>query len=1185
MGWIAILLTAGSVGAEPPRETSGSAKSKPATEESSTSRAAEKSRPTEKTRPAAEVKPNAETNGRSNGGLTPPARQAPGNAGAEKLGAEKLGAEKPGAENPRAENPRAELGAMGVEDVGPEVYYLPDETGKLRPVPGWTLEDFRRLIEQQAAPGQAPAYSLQRWTAQGKADGAHARLTVEIAIKVVKQPQDRWVRVPLQMNNAILVEPAQTSRGSLILEYQEAQDGYVAWLRGVGEEAFVLTFQMLLPLKSVGGDQQLTWNLPRVAPSQLKLQVPVPQVEAEVAAGATLLAPAAVQGGSELTVLGLGGELRLSWHPPDRQLSSRARLLEAEGAHLVRIERGMIRTQAQLGIRSLGGEIDRFRVRLPRGARLVPDGAAPGYTIKAVDPGSPASQGRPVIEIQPEKKTRGPLNVQFVCEQSYDVSGPQNFLDMATFQVEGAARHWGNIAVQVVGDWHLFWQDSVNVRRVDSVPSSLPSSDLTAAYEYSGQPYLLSARIAPPVTRISVEPQYVVTVSGEATTGEARLKLDAKLKCRVSGAKIFELPMELAGWELEDGAIGPASRVDLARVVPVSGGLLKIPFLAPLKGEFEITLTARRRLKMADGALTTGFPRPRVDNVVPATVVVLADDNVQLTPRREALVGLAALPVSPSIELPPRIQSPFFYRAEHSDAKLVADLQVHTRSVSAEVVSRVRMSQRWLAVQQTLDFDVAYEPVEWLSLLAPRELAGPGVMKMTLDGVVVAPLDVRKSGTGDDTAAIVELRLPLPKARIGQILLHIDYQEPLSRAAPEESSEVSLPLVMPAEAKVRRNELVLEPALGATAEVAQRAWSQLDESRDPAHEGRGRRYQANGAVTQASLIVGAPARPITAGVVIQRGWVQSWFAGSMRHDQAVYLLSSREDRVLVELPDGAEGAASEVWIDGKPVTPVVNAAGSLVLSLPTSEGRPHRLMLRYLIPESREGGWLRRVSLPRFPDGTWVQKMYWQLVLSPDEHLLSAPASTTAEYLWSRSGWTWQRQSLLDERALATWLGISEEESLAPAAAQRYLLSVSKTGDTYLLPIVPRAALVLLAAGGILCLGLVWIYIRQVRRPVVVFAAAIVLVALCLLFPEPAIVLCQAATLGLVLIVLVALMRRWFGIAPPVMVRGAATSTQGHSSTEFLYQTAAPSSGSTGTARPLSSAKSGVSTSTTAVVK
>ncbi|MCE9556573.1 MAG: hypothetical protein K8T91_24755 [Planctomycetes bacterium] len=1154
IGSLGLMLATGKVGAQTPREPLGTAKSKPVTEGSAPSRAAEKTRAAEKGRPAVEGKPRAEPAGKPRS-----EREENTRAG-----------------NPRAEreNPRAEPGAMGaVEDVGPDVYYLPDENGKLRPVPGWTLEDFRRLIEQQDAPGQAPAYSLQRLTAHGNANGTHARLTVEITVQVVRQPQDRWVRVPLQMNSAILAEPAKTSRGNLILEYQPAQDGYVAWLRGVGEEPLVLTFNLLLPLKSIGGDQQLTWNLPRVAPAQLKLQVPVSNAEAQVSAGATLLPPVAVQNGSELTVLGLGGELRLSWHPPDQQLSSRARLLEAEGAHLVRIERGAIRTQAQLAIRSLGGEIERVRVRLPRGARLVPNGSATGYTIKTVEVGSQRTQGRPVIEIQAEKKIRGTLNVQFVCEQSYDVSGPQAFLDMATFEVEGAARHWGNIAVQVMGDWHLFWQDSVNVRRVDSVPSTLPSSDLTAAFEYSGQPYLLSARVAPPVTRISVEPQYVVSVSAEAPAGEALLKLDARLKCRVSGAKIFELPIDLAGWELEEGAVGPASRVDQARILPVAGGFLKVPLLAPLKGEFEITLNARRRLKIADGALTTGFPRARVDNVAPATIVIVADDNVQLTPRSEALVGLAALPVLPSIELPPRMQSPFFYRAENLDAKLVADVQVHTRTVTADVVSRVRMSQRSLRVQQTLDFNIAYEAVEWLSIQVPRELAEPGVLKIRLDGALLVPLDVRKSGPGDDPADTVDLRLPLPKPRIGDVLLHIDYQVPVSPASSDENSELSLPLVMPAETTVRRNDLIVEPVLGATAELVDRAWPQADETRGVPREDRGRRYQASGAVTRASLIVGTPTRPASAGIVIHRGWVQSWFSGDARHDQAVYLLSSREDRVLVELPDGAEGAASEIWIDGKPAPPVVNAAGSLVVSLPAVEGGSHRLMLRYVAPKSGDGGWLRRVALPRFPDGTWVQKMYWQLVLPPDEHLLAAPASTTAEYQWRNQGWAWQRHSLLDERELAAWVGVPEEDSLAPVAAQRYLLSVSKAGDTYLLPIVPRAALVLLAAGGVLGLGLLWIYFRQLRRPSVVFSAVIVLVGLCLLYPEPAIVLCQAATLGLGLVVLVALLQRWFGIAPPAVVRSAPVSNSGNSSTEFLYQPSAASTGSTGNARSLPAAK------------
>ena len=378
--------------------------------------------------------------------------------------------------------PRAEVAqsapAGAVEEVGPEIFYLPDENGKLRPVPGWTLEDFRKLIAQQAAQGQAPTFSLHRLAVRGSVAGNHARLIVEIAVKVSRQRQDQWVRVPLQMNGAILTEPAQTSQGNLILEYQET-DGYVVWLRGGADEPLTLTFNMLVPLKNIGGDQQLIWNLPRVAPSQLKLQVPIRNIEAEVAAGPTLLPPVAAQDGSELTVLGMGGELRLSWRAPNQQLSSRSRLFEAEGAHLVIVERGLIRTQAQLTIRSLGGEIDRVRVQLPSGAKLSPGNPSAGYAVTAMDPGPkrPGQPLRPVVEIQPEKKTRGPLNVRFEFAQTYDVADTRTFQELGTVEVEGAARHWGNIAVEVSGDWHLFWGNAANVRRVDAVPATLPSSD------------------------------------------------------------------------------------------------------------------------------------------------------------------------------------------------------------------------------------------------------------------------------------------------------------------------------------------------------------------------------------------------------------------------------------------------------------------------------------------------------------------------------------------------------------------------------------------------------------------------------------------------------------------------------------------------------------------------------------
>jgi len=921
---------------------------------------------------------------------------------------------------------------------------------------------------------------------------------------------------------------------------------------------------MLLPIKNIGGQQQIAWSLPRVAPSQLKLLVPQAGVEADVSAGATLLPPVAAAGGSEITVLGLGGELRMSWHLPDARDASRGRLLEAEGSHFVRIERGLIRTQAQFAIRSLGGDLDRVRVRLPRGARLLPDSSARGYTTRQVDanPKKPAAGERPLVEIQPDKPTRGPLNIQLACEQSYDVAGPKTFSDLATFEVEGAARNWGSIAVQVVGDWHLFWQDTVNVRRVDAVPATLPAGDLTAAFEYSGQPYRLAARVAPPVTRVAIEPQYVMEVSADGPGGGTVLKLDARLKCRVSGAKIFEIPLDLAGWEIPDGSVGPASRVDVTRLPPAGPGPLKIPLVAPLKGEFEIAFSARRRL--AAGQVATTFPRPLADSVVSATVVVLPDDNVQLTPQRDAMSGLAPLTVLPAISLPPRAQAPYYYRAEKPEARLVADVQVHGRAIAAESSSAVRTLDRTIDVRQTIQFDVSYEAVEWLSIRVPRELAEPGVLHISLAGKELVPLEVRAAIPGDFSASSVEWRLPLPKPRIGNLALSLNYQVPIDRVQSQVASQQVLPLVVPVEAKVRRNELILESDSSSKAQIADANWSRAEES---AGTTVGQRYLAKQAPQQVILLISSRAQPATGDVVIQRGWVQSWFSGKIRHDQAAYLFRSREDHLQIELPAGAEQGACEVLLDGKSVVAEFSSPATLTVGLPSSNGL-HLLLLRYRVPR-HEGGWLLRSTLPKFSPSTWVQKLYWQLVLPPDALLLGAPGGTTPEYLWQRQGWTWQRQSSLDERQLASWIGLSDDEAAAPAAAQRYLLSISDTSAVYRLSIIPRAALVLASAGTVLCLGLLLIYARRLRHPGVILALLSVILLGALFYPEPAVVAGQAAVLGLLLILLVVVLRKWLlPAASSVRTAGGRPTHIGHSSTEFV-QSGSASAVPTGSTRDL----------------
>ena len=76
--------------------------------------------------------------------------------------------------------------------------------------------------------------------------------------------------------------------------------------------------------------------------------------------------------------------------------------------------------------------------------------------------------------------------------------------------------------------------------------------------------------------------------------------------------------------------------------------------------ELELKLETHRPLPAQAERLSLTFPRPLADIVAPATIVIAAADNVELTPQVAELVGLS--PDSTAIRLPGRQRPPLVYR-------------------------------------------------------------------------------------------------------------------------------------------------------------------------------------------------------------------------------------------------------------------------------------------------------------------------------------------------------------------------------------------------------------------------------------------------------------------------------------------------------------------------------------------
>lgn len=1049
-------------------------------------------------------------------------------------------------------------------EVRPSVHYLPDKDGHLQAVPGFTLEEFTELFKlknQLAQQNQQPSFSIEKLSLGGMADGRKAELTAQFTVTV---HEAGWVGVPLRLNDAMLLESAgYEGGGEHFLHFEPDRRGYIIWIRDEPGKTHQVTLKLLAPLTHVGPEAHLQLSLPRAAIAQLRLEVPFDRAVASVSDGGTLESTRSLGGGkSELAVVGIGGELDVAWHAADALVANLPTVLEATGVVQVRITGRSVNSDARLNVRSLGGEFDRFQVRLPPGAEYVGT-VQPGMSVAVVD--ATAAQGK-LYEVKLEKKTSGPVEVRLVSERSRNTPQADETLDLAGFEVKGAVRQWGTVAVEVEGNWQIVWGETNHVQ-VDELGGSLPRDSRTAAFEYFVQPYSLPARVMPQKTRVRVEPEYVLLVGGE----EAQLR--ARLKYTIRGAKIRSLELDLPDWEID--AVGPDTLVDVDAAATSQTRPFVIPLLHPTSGELELTLEARRKIAPGAARVSLELPSPRGEAIAPANVVVLPADNVALTPQPDETVDLAPQAVRPTMKLPERQQDPLYFRTEGSAAKFVAAVKVFEQAISTSMATRLDVDERETRVDERIIFQIAYQPTDHLMLGVPPTVRADR-LTISVDGQPLLPTSPRERLDGD--AEVVPMRLTLPAPRIGRCEVHVSYAVRHEKPPGTASTPLVVPLVIPAEGQLSANELVVVPKADISLRYLPGPWNEDTRNR-PSAKTPELALSARRAIADVTLGFSSAERPAGSVTTIERAWIQTRLTDAQRQDRAVYLLATGEQRLQISLPAGADVASLELEIDARRVVPEAIRQRDVTIELPAPLGREHLLEIRYHT-SGRESPGQVALACPQIKSAQWVRQLYWQVVLPATEHLVFAPNHFTAEYGWEWSGFFWHRRPSMDQRDLETWSGAVTDNKLEVAggdgqepSAARYRAAGTKSTNQYLFSTVGtleplsiytlgRARLVLWASLPLLIGGLLLIYVPAARHPAVLFALAVAVAAGAFIDPDLALLVAQASSLGVVLAAVAALLAR--GAPRPalpitVVVRGSSQALVERGQTE-MYQRA-PSGG------------------------
>ncbi len=602
-----------------------------------------------------------------------------------------------------------------------------------------------------------------------------------------------------------------------------------------------------------------------------------------------------------------------------------------------------------------------------------------------------------------------------------------------------------------------------------------------------------------------------------------QVRLEAKLKYTVRGAKTSVLDVGLPDWTLDE--VGPDNLVAVDAVATSPRAVLSIPLTTPSIGPLEIDLRAHRRLEPGAKSVSITLPQPQDGSVSPAAVVVLPADNVELSADSKATTGLIRQQSAPPMSLPGRQQAPLFYRSEAPKAVFVAAMTTHNQSVGVDVASEVQIVGQKALVREKISYAIAYQPLDKISLEVPRSLLGSDKVEITVDGQPLSLTEPADAAEKPGEPGPVLRRLLLPSARIGTCELVLRYPIALEKLQPEAGISASVPLVMPRDGKLAGNRVLITANAGVRVQLLEGPWTVVDPSVPQLEHRQGQQLAATRRSDRVVLGIHLEDRDALGATIVERAWIQTVLLDGSRQDRAVLRFTSDQRELSLVVPTGIDPGKVEAWLDGQRVfgTP---AGPALTVGLPeTFSQGSHWLEAAYRFPAGQAGrGWLA-LELPHLGRDVWVRRLYWQLVLPRNEHVIASPAGMLPEFTWGWNGSFFGRNPSFEQPMLEVWSG-GQHRTPVPFAASRYVYSSLHPVERCELRTANRTLIVLLASGMVLIGGLVLIYVPATRHPAALLLAAIVLGSLAVLYPEPTLLAAQAASLGLAATFLAALLQR-----------------------------------------------------------
>lgn len=1103
--------------------------------------------------------------------------------------------QQPDSDDDNATEEATQLSESGLlHPTGPDTTIWIDDKGTPRPVVGMSYEDLTRawrLLKGLDKPSNSPQFVRDRFQANGSVEADHAKLTITIDVTLLS---GGLIEIPIGLANAILESRPEITRVNAkpgaaksaqeeLITYDSKRGGFVAWLSGeVGEERRIV-MSLLVPLSREAAQTLMRLNIPRATESLMAIETAGQVSNVFASEGVLLDVEPNDLGGTRIRARGTIGDVQIGWQTPTPRTAKQQSVLSVAGQILTDIDGRSVRSIADLQVSSFGGLLESFRVRLPAGSTLIPGNPVPGSIkgsganssiatprISLLSEGSTGNLARPDLKqpvclVKLPEKTAGPVSVRIVTEQSLLPDDP--LVDLAGFQVLGAVRQYGEMAIRVADDWRLQWGETSNGARriaVSSLPETLQQTGVTDAVRYYRQPWHLPVRVMLLGSRVEVTPRYRLEIRPEEAI------LTATMNYRVPGARAAGFSIDLKDWtQLTADPIGPVGLVDAGQITQTKEGILYVPFKEPVSRRAAVSFTARRDLNDKNELLRFRLPVPQASLQETSEVTIVADSALQLIPDATRSRHLRSVPLEPSERDPldPTGLHTFRFQGFLPDQVFVANKRRRPRRVDLDVETQISLIDAKAVVQQEFSFNIQNQAIDQLQFVAPEKLLREEKVRFELLPALVdvkatsrleksepssseslppgnstatsvvsdeaAPaglaLRLRQIESGDSNATANRLNetaaealdaepfvVDLPRPWLGRFRLRATYRQEMQRQVEEGSENIDFDLVQPIGVEIGSHVASIRTKGDLPLRLVKTDSSWSVDKRVADSQGE-LILTSSESPNRLTLAYSPEAREVSE-VVLKRAWRQTWIGESRTQQRSVFVLQTAAPIVDFRLPESVEIDVVEVVVNGELVS-ASRVDEKLSFELPDQSLAQQVIEIRYFQPGLPPEEAIAWQPVRPIADDSWSLN-YWEVILPAARHAASRPAGMFEAMRWQPVTGLWRRTPDLTTGELANWTGASEP-GLSTTAEHRYLYSwYAKTpaDDSTAISTISRRDAVLGSSALMLTLGLLLIYSPALRQPWCMLLLLLAGTVIGLIYPGPFIVIAQAGFLGLLLV-------------------------------------------------------------------